>query len=58
MTEQAEADWIEEILKLAGSGIGAQKFLEDCTPGYYNREGQGRLGYAEFALRTGINAFQ
>jgi cyclohexanone monooxygenase len=57
VTEQAEADWIEEILKLAGSGIGAQKFLEDCTPGYYNREGQGRSDMQNSPYAPGINAF-
>jgi cyclohexanone monooxygenase len=30
----------EEIVRLAGTGAAA--FLEECTPGYYNREGQGR----------------
>ena len=57
VTEQAESDWIEEILKLAGSGIGAQKFLEECTPGYYNREGQGRSDMQNSPYAPGINAF-
>jgi len=34
---EAEAEWVETILKLA---IMRQKFAEECTPGYYNNEGQ------------------
>jgi cyclohexanone monooxygenase len=36
-SEQAEAHWIETIIKLARNN---QKFLADCTPGYYNNEGK------------------
>jgi len=36
-TPEAEAEWVETILKLA---IMRQKFAEECTPGYYNNEGQ------------------
>jgi cyclohexanone monooxygenase len=57
VTEEAEAQWIEEILKLAGSGAGAAQFLEECTPGYYNREGQGRSGMQNSPYAPGINAF-
>ena len=34
---EAEADWIETIIKLARNN---QKFLANCTPGYYNNEGK------------------
>ena len=57
VTADAEQQWIDEILELAGSGIGAQKFLEECTPGYYNREGQGRSGMQNSSYTPGINAF-
>ncbi|NRA04186.1 MAG: NAD(P)/FAD-dependent oxidoreductase [Myxococcales bacterium] len=36
-TEEAEADWVAEIIRLAR---GAQSFFEECTPGYYNNEGK------------------
>ena len=34
---QAEADWVETIRGLA---ILRRKYLEECTPGYYNNEGK------------------
>ena len=34
---QAEADWVATILKYAR---GRRTFLAECTPGYYNNEGQ------------------
>ena len=34
---EAEAAWVERIVELA---VNNQKFLEACTPGYYNNEGQ------------------
>ena len=34
---QAEADWTDTIVRLA---VTNQKFLESCTPGYYNNEGK------------------
>ena len=36
-TEQAEADWVRVIMESAYRRAG---FLESCTPGYYNNEGQ------------------
>ena len=36
-TREAEDAWVEEIISLARDG---QKFLEECTPGYYNNEGK------------------
>lgn len=34
---EAERGWVEEIIRV---GKGRQKFLEACTPGYYNDEGR------------------
>ncbi len=39
-TSAAEQHWVDHIVELAGSGAASSKFLQDCTPGYYNREGQ------------------
>jgi cyclohexanone monooxygenase len=36
-TPDAEAAWVQEIMNTA---ILRQKFFEECTPGYYNNEGQ------------------
>jgi cyclohexanone monooxygenase len=36
-SENAEKDWIQTIISVA---MMRQKFLEECTPGYYNNEGK------------------
>ena len=36
-TAQAESDWVATIVKYAQ---GRRAFLAECTPGYYNNEGQ------------------
>src|SRR5215469_6947652 len=36
-TAEAEAEWVQTIID---SAIMRQKFQEECTPGYYNNEGQ------------------
>jgi cyclohexanone monooxygenase len=36
-SEEAEAEWVATILRLAGVGLD---FFEECTPGYYNNEGK------------------
>lgn len=36
-SKEAEDEWVETIIKLARNN---QKFLADCTPGYYNNEGK------------------
>jgi len=36
-SEQAERDWVEEIKSNSTMNL---KFLEACTPGYYNNEGK------------------
>jgi cyclohexanone monooxygenase len=55
VTAEAEQAWVEEIVRLAGTG--AQAFLSECTPGYYNREGQGRSNMQNSPYAPGINAF-
>jgi cyclohexanone monooxygenase len=55
VTAEAEQAWVEEIVSLAGTG--AQAFLAECTPGYYNREGQGRTNMQNSPYAPGINAF-
>jgi cyclohexanone monooxygenase len=58
VTAEAEQAWIDEIVRLAGSGTAAAAFLEECTPGYYNREGQGRgASMQNSPYAPGINAF-
>jgi len=47
--EQAERDWTDKIVELSGDRI---KFLEACTPGYYNNEG-GRLDFAARSMPYG-----
>jgi cation diffusion facilitator CzcD-associated flavoprotein CzcO len=36
-SEEAEEEWVQTIISLARSN---EKFQADCTPGYYNNEGQ------------------
>jgi cyclohexanone monooxygenase len=36
-SEEAEAAWVETIVKLA---VLREQFLKECTPGYYNNEGK------------------
>jgi cation diffusion facilitator CzcD-associated flavoprotein CzcO len=36
-SEEAESDWVQTII---GLSIMRQRFLEECTPGYYNNEGK------------------
>jgi cyclohexanone monooxygenase len=36
-SEAAESEWVQTII---GSAMLRQKFQEECTPGYYNNEGQ------------------
>ena len=61
VTSEAEQAWVDEILNLAAAnagGVGA--FLQECTPGYYNREGTG-AGIGGVSQNSpyapGINAF-
>ena len=54
---EAEKAWVAEIVRLAGGGNA--EFLEACTPGYYNREGQVGKGVSmqNSPYAPGINAF-
>jgi cation diffusion facilitator CzcD-associated flavoprotein CzcO len=36
-TQEAEDEWVETIIK---SGVNSRAFHMECTPGYYNNEGQ------------------
>ena len=57
VTAEAEAEWVAEIRRLA---FANRDFLESCTPGYYNNEGELddlSKGLATQAYAPGINAF-
>lgn len=45
-TPEAEAEWLDTVIKAA---VFNKRFLEECTPGYYNNEGQP----SEAAIRNG-----
>ena len=57
VTAEAEAEWVAEIRRLSYAN---RDFLESCTPGYYNNEGElddpGK-GLATQTYSPGINAF-
>jgi cyclohexanone monooxygenase len=54
-TPAAEAAWVEQIVMLSRVN---QKFLEACTPGYYNNEGKpGARGVANTSYGSGPVAF-
>ena len=36
-SEQAEAEWVATVVEMADR---TSEFSENCTPGYYNNEGQ------------------
>lgn len=58
VSAEAEQQWVDNIMQLAGSGMAASSFLQDCTPGYYNREGQSANTSSQNSPYTpGINAF-
>ena len=57
VTGDAEDEWVAEIRRLA---FANRDFLESCTPGYYNNEGElddPSKGLATQAYTPGINAF-
>jgi cyclohexanone monooxygenase len=37
VTAEAEAAWVQKVIDASVMSLG---FLEQCTPGYYNNEGQ------------------
>jgi len=55
VTREAEDGWLELLLSGPGRIIGSQ----DCTPGYYNNEGQdaGRAGALYVGYPAGASAF-
>ena len=56
VSAEAEEAWVQEIVKLAGTGPLA--FLNECTPGYYNREGTAGQGSRQnTGYAPGINIF-
>ena len=56
VTSEAEDAWVSEIVRLAGTGPMA--FLNECTPGYYNREGTADKGSRQnTGYAPGINVF-
>jgi cyclohexanone monooxygenase len=58
VSAEAEGAWVDEIVRLAGNGAAVTAFLEDCTPGYYNREGQvGKRNLQNSPYSPGINAY-
>jgi cyclohexanone monooxygenase len=56
VTEEAEADWVKTVVEASLMNIN---FLESCTPGYYNNEGQpnGELIRRNGTYAPGIMAF-
>jgi cyclohexanone monooxygenase len=56
VTQEAEDRWVDTIIKASMMNI---TFLENCTPGYYNNEGQpnGELIRQNGAYAPGIMAF-
>jgi len=58
VTPEAEQAWVDQIIALVGSGGGATAFLEECTPGYYNREGKvAERNMQNSPYAPGINEF-
>ena len=49
-SEVGEAEWCELIRR---SQTGGNKFLTDCTPGYYNNEGVAEKGHGLYANQYG-----
>jgi cyclohexanone monooxygenase len=56
VSEQAEADWVQQVVD---ASVRSVDFLEACTPGYYNNEGQpnGPLIRRNGGYGPGIMAF-
>jgi cyclohexanone monooxygenase len=53
-TEEAQDDWVKLIQSVQ---INNRAFLDACTPGYYNNEGNAGTGLAGGTYTPGINAF-
>lgn len=56
ITKEAEDNWVQQVIAASAMNI---KFLESCTPGYYNNEGfpDGELIRRNGAYAPGIMAF-
>jgi cyclohexanone monooxygenase len=56
VSEEAEANWVKTIVDASAANL---EFLESCTPGYYNNEGQpnGALIRQNGAYAPGIMVF-
>jgi cyclohexanone monooxygenase len=55
VSEEAEHAWVEEILRLA---VQREAFMRECTPGYYNYEGDlSRLNAQNGPYGAGSQAF-
>ncbi|KCZ54511.1 flavin-containing monooxygenase [Hyphomonas chukchiensis] len=55
VTAEAEESWVEEIVRKSAL---REKFLEECTPGYYNNEGkQGAIARQNTSYGAGPNAY-
>ena len=54
---EAEERWIADQLETRGSGFVLGGSPDSCTPGYYNREGQGSTSMQNSPYAPGINAF-
>ncbi len=56
VSQEAEDEWVKTVIEASAANIG---FLESCTPGYYNNEGQpnGELIRRNGAYAPGIMAF-
>jgi cyclohexanone monooxygenase len=54
--QEAEDRWVDTVVRASAANIN---FLENCTPGYYNNEGQpnGELIRQNGAYAPGIMAF-
>jgi cyclohexanone monooxygenase len=56
ISEEAEESWVQTVVDASVANIG---FLESCTPGYYNNEGQpnGELIRRNGTYAPGVMAF-
>ena len=55
VTETAEEAWVDEIIDKA---MMREKFLEECTPGYYNNEGKlSKMARQNTSYGAGSNAY-
>ena len=53
-TPEAQQEWVDTIKRLS---VVNRAYLESCTPGYYNNDGDVGGGQAGQTYSPGINAF-